>query len=151
MSLKEKMAARRAAKEQKSAERQLIKAGESGESLARTISSMRQPLNLKNIEESAAVFDPNSENSEVIDKLLSKPKEKAMYLMVREELQGDWMADFRRLLSVMPQVAILQGQTLSWEDWRKYADMAGLDEKALTQALQLIVVFRKAENKRGAR
>ena len=71
--------------------------------------------------------------------------------MVREELQGDWMADFRRLLSVMPQVAMMQGQTLSWNDWRKYADMAGLDEKALTQALQLIVVFRKAENKRGAR
>ena len=110
---------------------------------------MRQPLNLKRIEDAAAIFDPNSQNAEVIEKLLSKPKEKAMYLMVKDELQGDWMADFRRLLSVMPQVAIMQGQTLSWDDWRGYADQAGLDEKGLTQALKLIVVFRKAENKRA--
>lgn len=149
MSLKAKMAAQRAKKEQRFAERQLIKAGETGESLARSISSMRQPLNLKRIEDAAAIFDPNSQNAEVIEKLLSKPKEKAMYLMVKDELQGDWMADFRRLLSVMPQVAIMQGQTLSWEDWRGYADQAGLDEKGLTQALKLIVVFRKAENKRA--
>ncbi|WP_298843078.1 hypothetical protein [uncultured Salinicola sp.] len=149
MSLKAKMAAQRAKKEQRFAERQLIKAGETGESLARSISSMRQPLNLKRIEDAAAIFDPNSQNAEVIEKLLSKPKEKAMYLMVKDELQGDWMADFRRLLSVMPQVAIMQGQTLSWDDWRGYADQAGLDEKGLTQALKLIVVFRKAENKRA--
>ena len=149
MSLKAKMAAQRAKKEQRFAERQLIKAGETGESLARSISSMRQPLNLKRIEDAAAIFDPNSQNAEVIEKLLSKPKEKAMYLMVKDELQGDWMADFRRLLSVMPQVAIIQGQTLSWDDWRGYADQAGLDEKGLTQALKLIVVFRKADNKRA--
>lgn len=149
MSLKAKMAAQRAKKEQRFAERQLIKAGETGESLARSISSMRQPLNLKRIEDAAAIFDPNSQNAEVIEKLLSKPKEKAMYLMVKDELQGDWMADFRRLLSVMPQVAIMQGQTLSWDEWRGYADQAGLDEKGLTQALKLIVVFRKAENKRA--
>jgi len=149
MSLKAKMAAQRAKKEQRFAERQLIKAGETGESLARSISSMRQPLNLKRIEDAAAIFDPNSQNAEVIEKLLSKPKEKAMYLMVKDELQGDWMADFRRLLSVMPQVAIMQGQTLSWDDWRGYADQAGLDEKGLTQALKLIVVFRKADNKRA--
>ena len=72
-----------------------------------------------------------------------------MYMMVKEELQGDWMAEFRKLLSVMPQVAIMQGQTLSWEDWRRYADEAGLDEAGLTQALKVIVVFRKAENKRA--
>lgn len=148
MSLKAKMAERRALKEQKQAERQLIKVGDTGEALAKNIASMRQPLNLKRIEDAASIFDPNSENSELIDKLLSKPKEKAMYMMVREELQGDWMADFRRLLSVMPQTAILQGQTLSWDEWRGYGDKAGLDEKGLTQALKLIVVFRKAENQR---
>ena len=149
MSLKAKMAAQRAKKEQRFAERQLVKAGETGESLARSIAVMRTPLNLKRIEEAASIFDPNSENAELIDELLRKPKEKAMYMMVKEELQGDWMAEFRRLLSVMPQVAIMQGQTLSWEDWRGYADEAGLDEAGLTQALKVIVVFRKAENKRA--
>lgn len=148
MSLKAKMAAKRLKKEQAIAERQLIKAGESGESLAKGIASMKTPLNLENIAESAAVFDPNSEKSEIIDELLKRPKEKAMYSMVREELRGDWMADFRRLLSVMPKVSIMQGQTLSWADWKRYGDEAGLDEKQLVQALQLITVFRKAENKR---
>ena len=110
---------------------------------------MRQPLNLKRIEDAAAIFDPNSENAALVEELLRKPKEKAMYMMVKEELQGDWMADFRRLLSVMPSMAIMQGQTVSWQAWREYADKAGLDEEALTQALKLIVVFRKAENKRA--
>jgi hypothetical protein len=149
MSLKAKMAAQRAKKQQKFAERQLLKAGETGESLARNIAAMRTPLDLRRIEEAASVFDPASDKAALVDELLSRPKEKAMYMVVKEELQGDWMADFRRLLAAMPMMAIMQGQTLSWDDWRGYADKAGLDENGLTQALKVIYVFRKADNRRA--
>lgn len=150
MSFSEKLAAKRALKEQRAAEKQLIQAGESGESLVRKIGAIRQPLNLEAIESSASVFDPNSENAHKIDELLRKPKERAMYAMVREHLTGDWMGDFRKLLAVLSRIQIMQGQSLSWDDWRAAADKAGLDEKQLTQALQVVFVFQKAELKRAS-
>lgn len=143
MGLSEKLALQRAKKEQVRAERQLIKAGKSAKGIALTLSKDRTPILLKDIQTSAELFDPNKDN-ELIERLLDKPKYKAMYKIVKEELEGDWIQDFKSLLAAVPANKSMQAQSITWDEWQSYGKVASLDEKSLFQGLQVIHVFRKA-------
>ena len=143
MGLSEKLALKRAAKEQKRAERQLVKAGKTGEQIIASLNKDRSPINLEGIAKTAELFNP-SQKSEVIEKLLDKAHYKAMYATVKEQLEGDWMDDFKKLLKAVPAVKGMQAQVISWKSWQEYGLAAGLDEKGLVQALQVILIFRKA-------
>lgn len=143
MSLKAKMAAKRAAKEQQAAERQLVKAGRSSKEIVAKLRADRSPINLDLLAKSAAMFDPANDNGG-IDQLLDKPHFAAMHAMVREQLEGDWMSDFRKLLDAVKPVHRLQAQAMTFEQWLAYGYAAGLDERGLMQALQVVLIFRKS-------
>ena len=143
MSLSERMAQSRLQKEQKRAERQLVKMGKSGEAVVASLRADRSPINLSDIEKVAGIFT-DAERKDVVDELLDTPRFKAMYAMVKEYLTGDWSAEFRRLLNAVPPARRMQAQAISWDEWQGYAKDAGLDEKGLLQALQVIVIFRKS-------
>ena len=151
MSLKAKMAAKRALKEQKFADRQFKKVAQTGEALSAEIAANSGKLDLNVLEDVAREFGDASGNSQLMDALMSKPKNRIMYEAVKEHLEGDWMADFRKLLAEVPISRRSHAQNLTWEEWRGYGDAAGLDEKQMVQALQVIVIFRKSAAKMSQR
>lgn len=143
MSLKLKMAADRAAKEQKRAEKQLAGAGKSVRKVVEALRADRSPINLDLLAKAAEAFAPNNDGGE-IDQLLDKPHFAMMHAMVRDQLEGDWMAEFRRLLEVVKPVHRLQAQVVTLDQWFIYGMEAQLDEKGLQQALQVVFIFRKS-------
>ena len=149
MSLKEKLAAKRAAKEQRLAEKQFSMTGKTAEQIARAISEKRNPVNIDLIISAASMFDPNQRNEEFLNALLSKPKERLMYEMVKEHLEADCMSDLKKVGEVISPAQRLNLQSMSWDDWRAAADRAGLDEKSLKGVLQIVAVFRDSLNRKG--
>jgi hypothetical protein len=146
MGLKEKMAASRAAKEQKLAERQVASAGKTAETIVDNLRKDRSQINLLLIEKVAGVISDaqSKEDNEVMNKLLDSAKHKLMYKAVEEYLSGDWMLDFKKLLKAVPGTFLRQAQVIKVDQWREYAVKAGIDEVGLVQALQVIFIFRKS-------
>lgn len=151
MSLKEKLAAKRALKEQKRAESQLLQVEMDSKKLVEKISENRAPFDVDGIAQAASMIDPVSGDKAFIEEFLSKKKNLALYAVVKEYLQGDWMAQFKLLISGMTTLEKKNPQMLKWEDWRRLADNAGLDEAGLSQALFLITVFRMHSNIKAQR
>lgn len=143
MGLSERMAAARAKKEQHSAERQMRKLGETGEAIALSLQSNRSTINLNVLETGVSVFSDAISNN-TIERLLDKPKFKIMYAMVKEHLQGEWMADFSKLIAAVPADRRMIAQSNSWQDWQAYAVKAGMNEHELLQALRVLAIFRDA-------
>ena len=146
MSLKEKMAAGRAAKDQKRAERQVVAAGKSAGSIVESLRKDRSPIDLVLIEKAAGVIADaqTGQSSEVMDQLLDSTKHRLMFKAVEEYLAGDWIADFRSLLNAVPALYRSQAQIIKLEQWQEFGRNAGLDEAGLVQALQVIFIFRKS-------
>lgn len=148
MGLSERMAAARVKKEQHIAERQTRKIADTGEAIVKSLESNRSRVNLNNLELVAEAF-AEAQSNNTIEKLLDNAKHKIMYGMVKEYLEGDWMSEFRKLLSVVPADRRLMGQAITWQDWQKYAVKAGLEERELVQALRVIMIFRDALDRNG--
>lgn len=146
MSLKEKMAANRAAKEQKRADRQVASAGKSSAEIVDNLRKDRSQIDLILIETAAGVIaDAQSGKSNVVvDKLLDNAKHKLMFKAVEEFLADDWIGEFRRLLNAVPAQLRRQAQVLKLDQWKEFSLSAGLDERGLVQALQVIFIFRKS-------
>ena len=146
MSLKEKMAVLRSAKEQKFAERQVASAGKTVEAIVGNLRKDRSQINLLLVEKVAEIiFDAQSKkDNEVMNKLLDSVKYRLMYKAVEEYLSGNWMVDFKNLLQAVPGIFLKQAQVIKVDKWREYAVKAGIDEVGLVQALQVIFIFRKS-------
>lgn len=143
------MAARRVAKEQKFAEKQLATKGKTSKEIANLLVSNRNPISIDTILSAASKFDGSPENQEFIETLLNKPKQRVMYEFVKEHLQGDWLVDLNKISDVLSPGQSMNLQTISWEDWRAIADKAGLEEAGLKNVLQVIAVFRDGISKQN--
>lgn len=144
MGLSEKMAERRMKAEQKKVERQLKNTSGSARELVQKIQSEPGQLNLDTMVMLAKEFGPNGQNNELVEAVLSKPKNKIMYAIVKEHFEGEWMAEFERLVDVIPAQEKVRAHKFTWDEWRGYADAAALNEEGLKQALHVVVVFRGA-------
>lgn len=145
MSLKDKLAANRAAKDQKRAERQVVSAGKSASSIVDSLRKDRSQIDLILIEKAAGIISDaqSGQDKRIMDQLLDNAKHKLMFKAVEEYLSGDWAADFRKLLNSVPASHRRQAQIIKLEQWQEYGRSAGLDETGLVQALQVIFIFRK--------
>lgn len=143
MGLSQKLAAKRAAKEQRRAERQLTKSGDTAGQVVAGLRADRSPIDLAMLAKAAEMFSGDNDN-EVMDTLLDKPHFRLMHAAAKEQLEGDWMGDFRKLLDVVKPIHKMQAQAVTLDQWKAYGFEAGLDEKGLLQGLQVIQIFRKS-------
>ena len=130
-------------KEQKRAERIGVKTVSTGEGLVATLGKGRQISadDLKRMEQAVAVFrDGGEELERVLENL--KLHEKAMYKIVQDELKGDWMGAFGRLVAAIPAVKRFRPFAISWPEWRQIGLEAGMNEEEVVDALKVMLVFR---------
>lgn len=141
MSLKEKLAAKRAQKEQKEAEKQLNIVGKTAEGTANLIAAEHNPIDLDKIISAANQFAEGQKNEEFMKRLLNDPIQRVRYELVKDHMSGEWLTEMNKLASVIPTLKRKNLQVLSWMDWKIFADEAGLDEKGLDGSLRVIAIF----------
>lgn len=130
-------------KEQKRAERIGVKTASTGEGLVATLGKGRQinADDLKRMEQAVSLFQKGGEElDKVIDNL--KLHHKTMYKMVQDELQGDWMGAFGRLVEAIPAARRFRPFTITWPDWKQIGMEAGMNEEDVVSALKVMLVFR---------
>lgn len=143
LSLKERRERDALKKEQKRAERIGVKTTSTGEGLVATLGKGRQISadDLKRMEQAVAVFrDGGDELQRVLDNL--KTHEKALYKIVQDELKGDWMGAFGRLVTAIPHVKRFRPFAITWPEWRQIGLEAGMNEEQVVDALKVMLVFR---------
>lgn len=130
-------------KEQKRAERIGVKTTSTGEGLVATLGKGRQISadDLKRMEQAVAVFrDGGEELERVLENL--RLHQKAMYNLVQEELKGDWMGAFGRLVAAIPAAKRFRPFAITWPEWRQIGLEAGMNEEEVVDALKVMLVFR---------
>lgn len=130
-------------KEQKRAERLGVKTTSTGQGLVDTLQRGRQisAADLKRMEQAVGVFRTGGEQLDrVLDDL--KTHHRVIYKMVQDELQGDWMGAFEKLIASMPKSREFRPFTISWPEWRQFGMEAGMTEEEVVSALKVLVVFR---------
>jgi hypothetical protein len=143
LSLKEQRERDALRKEQKRAERMGVKTIATGEGLVAQLGKGRQISDgdLKRMEQAVAVFrDGGEELDRVVENL--KLHQKAMYKMVQDELKGDWMGAFGRLVGAIPAARRFRPFAISWPEWRQIGLEAGMNEEEVVDALKVMLVFR---------
>ncbi len=143
LSLKERREREALRKEQKRAERIGVKTTSTGEGLVATLGKGRQISadDLKRMEKAVAVFrDGGEELERVLENL--KLHQKAMYNLVQDELQGDWMGAFGRLVEAIPASKRFRPFAITWPEWRQIGLEAGMNEEDVVSALKVMLVFR---------
>lgn len=143
LSLKERRERDALKKEQKRAERIGVKTTATGEGLVATLGRGRQISadDLKRMEKAVAVFrDGGEELEKVLDNL--KLHHKTMYKMVQDELQGDWMGSFGRLVAGVPAARRFRPFNITWPEWLQIGMEAGMNEEEVVSALKVMLVFR---------
>ena len=143
LSLKERREREALRKEQKRAERIGVKTTSTGEGLVATLGKGRQISadDLKRMEQAVAVFrDGGEELERVLENL--RLHQKAMYNLVQEELKGDWMGAFGRLVAAIPAAKRFRPFAITWPEWRQIGLEAGMNEEEVVDALKVMLVFR---------
>ncbi len=143
LSLKEQRERENLRKEQKRAERMGVKTLATGQSLVAELSKGRQISegDLKRMEKAVDVFRTGGEE---LDRVLENLKvhQKAMYKIVQEELKGDWMGAFGKLVAGIPAAKRFRPFAITWPEWRQIGLEAGMNEEQVVDALKVMMVFR---------
>lgn len=132
-----------AKKEQRRAERLGVKSAATGEKLVATLSRGRQisSEDLKRMEMAVGIFrDGGPELERVLDNM--KRHQAVLYKMVEDELKGDWMTLFGRLIASIPKAREFRPFSITWPEWRQFGMEAGMNEEEVVQALKVMLVFR---------
>lgn len=143
LGLKEKMARDRAAKEQKRAERMSLKSLRTGDDLVGALRKGRQvsESDLKRIVTAVTVFHEGGDDKQrVIDGL--KPAQRVMYEVVKNELKGEWMGSFLKLIESLPDEKRFRPYTITWPEWREFGMHAGMTDEQTSDALKVMLVMR---------
>lgn len=130
-------------KEQKRAERIGVKTDATGAGLVATLSRGRQigADDLKRMETAVSIFQNGGpELDRVIEDL--KLRHKALYKVVEDELKGDWMGAFMRLVASIPAAKRFRPFAITWPEWRQFGMEAGMNEEETVAALKVMLVFR---------
>lgn len=146
MGLSEKLAKRQAAKEQKFAERNFNKIGNSGEKVVASFSDNKGPIDLDLLIKSTDIFD-NDLNNEKLLLLLKSAKHKVMYEMVKDHLKEGWIDDFKAVVKQANPIQRKNAQLLSWDDWKELGIKASVSEEGVFEAVKVIAIFRKQISK----
>lgn len=143
MSFKERRERERLQKEQKRAERIGVNTLATGESLVATLGKGRQisSSDLERMEKAVEVFQIGGEEMDRVKENL-KLHHKALFKIVEEELKGDWMGSFGRLVKAIPQARRFRPFAISWPEWKQIGMEAGMNEEDVVAALKVMLVFR---------
>lgn len=143
LSFKERRLRETMKKEQKRSERLGVQTAQTGESIVQALGKGRKigPEDLKKMKFAVSQFQIDGEFHDVLMEKL-KLQHKALYKIVQEEFESEWMNQFMKLVDHIPAASRFRPFAISWPQWLQFGMEVDMNEEDVVNALKVMLIFR---------